>query len=105
MIQRLEIEQEAAIITDTAIIEVVWVLQSRYKTPKREVISALEVMAGSLGVQFCAPVRFYGALTAYAAGKGDFADYLLREQARDSGCRAVATFDKALLKDDGFIEP
>ena len=43
------------------------------------------------------------ALEAYDAGRGDFADYLIREHARVSGCEAVATFDGDLLKEPGFI--
>jgi predicted nucleic-acid-binding protein len=45
------------------------------------------------------------ALEAYADGKGDFADYLIREDAVAAGCDSVATFDKALLKEPGFARP
>jgi predicted nucleic-acid-binding protein len=42
------------------------------------------------------------ALTAYRNGKGDFADYLVREQARALDAREVVTFDRALKGEDGF---
>lgn len=45
------------------------------------------------------------ALNAYERGRADFADYLIREHARRAGCDNVATFDKALLKEPGFIAP
>ena len=35
----------------------------------------------------------------------DFADYVIRERARRNGCEAVATFDKTLLKERGFVAP
>lgn len=43
------------------------------------------------------------ALDAYDAGGGDFADYLAREQARAAECETVATFDKVLLRERGFV--
>jgi predicted nucleic-acid-binding protein len=42
---------------------------------------------------------------AFAAGRGDFADYVMRESARAAGCHEVATFDRALLREPGFIAP
>lgn len=43
------------------------------------------------------------ALSAYERGRGDFADYLIREHARGAGCDGVATFDKVLLKEPTFV--
>jgi len=102
---KLEEDGEEAIVTDNTLSEVVWVLETSYKVTKPEIVVALQAIVGVLGFQVVSPSRFYGALKAYIAGKGDFADYLLREQAVEAGCRAVATFDKALLTDAGFIEP
>ena len=45
------------------------------------------------------------ALDAYRLGKGDFADYLIREHAKAAGAAAVATFDRALLAEAGFTSP
>jgi predicted nucleic-acid-binding protein len=39
----------------------------------------------------------------YAHGKGDFADYVIREQARAAGCERIATFDRALLEEELFV--
>ena len=43
------------------------------------------------------------ALDAYEAGKGDFADYLIREHARAADCEHVATFDRVQLRERGFV--
>ena len=37
------------------------------------------------------------------AGRGDFADYLIREHANEAGCEAVVTFDRVLHRDPGFV--
>jgi predicted nucleic-acid-binding protein len=49
--------------------------------------------------------RVSRCVRAFADGRGDFADYVIREHARDAGYDEVATFDRALLKQDGFISP
>ena len=42
------------------------------------------------------------ALAAYRVGRGDFADYLIREQARAAESAEVVTFDQALKGEEGF---
>jgi len=49
--------------------------------------------------------RARSALDGYEAGKGDFADYLVREHARAADCESVATFDRVLVKERGFVAP
>ena len=55
--------------------------------------------------RFEAPDGLGRALSAFARGTGDFADYVTRERAREAGCTEVATFDRALLREDGFVAP
>ncbi len=102
---KLDEDFEEAVITDNTLSEVVWVLDTTYRASKDEILSALQALEGVLGFTIASPTRFHNALNAYINGKGDFADYLLREQAIEVGCRAVATFDKALLKEEGFFRP
>ncbi len=47
-------------------------------------------------LRFRAVDQLSRALVAYAAGKGDFADYLIREHARAADCESEATFDTVL---------
>jgi len=56
-------------------------------------------------VAFSSSDQIASALAAYRTGRGDFADYLIREHARAHGAAEVATFDKALLKELGFFAP
>jgi predicted nucleic-acid-binding protein len=48
--------------------------------------------------------RGRGAIEAYGSRRGDFADYLILEHAREAGCSAVASFDRALLREPGFVK-
>lgn len=54
------------------------------------------------GVAFFSSDSLARALQAYVAGRGDFADYLIREHARAAGADTVATFDCALFNEGGF---
>ena len=45
------------------------------------------------------------ALTRHREGRGDFADYLIHELATAQGVSQLHTYDKALLKEAGFIKP
>jgi predicted nucleic-acid-binding protein len=41
----------------------------------------------------------------FAAGPGDFADFVILESAIEGGATQVLTFDKALHKHSGFVAP
>jgi predicted nucleic-acid-binding protein len=92
-------------VSDIVVCEVVWVLSARYGFPKTEITAALRKLLHARQLTFRASDVLLRALEAYAAGKGDFADYVIREDAAAAGCESVATFDKALLKEAGFARP
>jgi predicted nucleic-acid-binding protein len=83
----------------------VWVLRSVYQVPKAVVLATLKdvIRARQLLVEGKDIIR--SAIGAYEEGRGDFADYVMRERSRSLGCDQVATFDQALLKEDGFVAP
>jgi predicted nucleic-acid-binding protein len=45
------------------------------------------------------------ALSAFGKGKGDFADYVIREHGQQAGCGTIATFDRNLLRETFFSAP
>jgi len=91
-------------VSDIVMCEVVWVLERSYKFRKAQIGQVLGSLLRSRNLAFSSSERLARALEAYGAGLGDFADYLIREHARASGCEAVATFDGDLLKEPGFVE-
>ncbi|MBM3330148.1 MAG: type II toxin-antitoxin system VapC family toxin [Calditrichaeota bacterium] len=101
----LEQSGEEALITDITLAETSWVLKTGYKASKSEIVHALEAVRNTLGFKVISPISFERALNSFRNGRGGFADYLLREQALDAGCRAIATFDRRLLQEDLFFSP
>lgn len=89
-------------ISDVALCEVVWVLGAAYKIPRADIAHQLGELLRARQLSLRSKDQIATALAAFRAGRGDFADYMIREEARAAGCTSVATFDKALLRDEGF---
>ncbi len=96
---------EPLFVPDVAMCETVWVLLAAYRVPRAEVGVILGRLLMAAHLRFQDVDRLSRALEAFIAGKGDFADYVIREQARSAGCEKVATFDRVLLKETGFAAP
>jgi len=90
-------------VADIVLCELVWVLERSYKIKRAEIGASLSRLIRARHLAFSSVERLFRALEAYTPGRGDFADYLIRETAKEAGCEAVATFDRDLLKEPGFI--
>jgi predicted nucleic-acid-binding protein len=102
LVIRARREQTSLFIADVVLCELVWVLRGRLKLARAEIVRALEqLLATELMVVADAAV-VERALDAYRSGAGDFADYLIREQAHANDAREVVTFDRALKGETGF---
>jgi predicted nucleic-acid-binding protein len=98
-------EDEPLFVSDVVVCETVWVLLAAYRVPRAEVGELLGRLLMAAHLRFNDVDRLSRALEGFAAGKGDFADYVIREHARAAGCDHVATFDRMLLKERGFAAP
>ena len=94
---------ETLFVSEVVICETVWVLLSAYRVSRAEVADVLARLFKASHLTFRDVDGLVRAREAFAAGKGDFADYLIREHARTAECECVATFDKALLREKGFV--
>jgi len=92
-------------ISDIVMCETVWVLSSSYRFSRTEIVEVLAALLRAKSVVFTSTDRLARSLDAYRKGKGDFADYLIRELAQSAGADTVATFDESLLKETGFSKP
>ncbi|MFC1706486.1 PIN domain-containing protein [Planctomycetota bacterium] len=98
------IEHETGLfLSDIVLCETVWVLEVSYGFNREQIEQVLRSILAARYVRFTSSDRVARAIKAYATGRGDFADYMIREHARTAGCEAVYTFDKALKRDGGFL--
>ena len=96
---------EGLFVSDIVLCETVWVLTASYRVKKPAVVGILRELLRAKQLTFSTPDFLSRALNAFASGRGDFADYLIREHARAADCDLVFTFDSALLGDPGFAAP
>jgi predicted nucleic-acid-binding protein len=102
LVVRARREQTDLFVSEIVLCELVWVLTRRARLARADIAHALDQLLRTELVVVNDAGVIDRALTAYRAGKGDFADYLIREQARSAGAAEVATFDRALKAEDGF---
>lgn len=94
---------EQLFISGIVLCEVAWVLSVAYKVSKPELIRIFRRLLLARQLAFENVDALVRALDAFDDGRGDLADYVIREIARVHGCDVVATFDKALIKERGFV--
>lgn len=102
LVDALEDREERAYVSDIVLCELVWVLARSYGLARSDIASALRRLVTARQLRFDSVDNVLRALGAYENGKGDFADYLIREHARAAGCSVVMTFDQRLLAEEGF---
>jgi predicted nucleic-acid-binding protein len=103
LIRRAINRDEPIFVSDITMCELVWVLEVSYGFQRAEIARILDDLLHARHLSFSTTDLLGRAVTAYARGRGDLADYLIREQARAAGCDAVATFDRALWSEAGFV--
>ena len=89
-------------VADVVLCELVWVLARRAKQPRAEIAGAMERLLDADMIVVADVGIARRALVAYRDGAGDFADYMIREQALSAGAGEVVTFDRALKGEAGF---
>ena len=103
LINRAIADEETLFLSHVVVCETVWVLHVSYRVGRKEIAAVLRNLLRARHLSFNASDQLVRALDAYEGGKGDFADYLTREHARAAECENVATFDRVLLRERGFV--
>ncbi len=96
---------EKMYISHVVVCEVAWVLRSAGDLPRVEIAEVLNMLLHTAQFAVEDPDLAGRALARYGRGGADFPDYLIAERASEAGCERVATFDKKLLKEPGFVSP
>ncbi|MDQ6924981.1 MAG: type II toxin-antitoxin system VapC family toxin [Candidatus Eremiobacteraeota bacterium] len=105
LIDVVDAARDHLFVADVVLCEVVWTLRRTYGVSRASIRETLAALLQTQHLAFEAPDGISRALVAFTKGKGDFADYVIRERAREAGCEYVATFDRALLREEDFRLP
>lgn len=105
LIDRAAAERARVFVSTVVLCETVWVLRTGYHFSRKEIAESLSMLLTAPQLLVESADEAIAALDAYQRGAGDFPDYLVRERSLRAGSHAVATFDRKLLGDEGFVEP
>ena len=85
------------LILSEVLIETVWVLESVYQCTKNEISQFLETLLSASTFTHPNPDVIRKAIQQYKKG-GDFADFVIVEQAKQKQAKSFFSFDKKLQK-------
>ena len=109
----LQTEQAAALIESltsaepgfvamVSVVELVWVMQSCYRSTRSEVVEVLETLLRTKEIVVDQSDLIWQALRRYAETSADFADSLIERCAHSAGCEYTVTFDRNAVKQAGM---
>jgi predicted nucleic-acid-binding protein len=91
------------LISLLVLLEIEWVLRSRYNLSKAEIQAAFSALLETPNLVFEDEPSVEQALYSWKGAAADFEDCLIEARNRRLGCYATATFDSKALKLAGFI--
>ena len=83
----------------TALLEVFWVLKSRYRIPRAQLAQTLRSLLSVRSLELESFDCVVRALKLYADGRADFPDALLAARNAAAGCSQTLTFDARAARD------
>lgn len=82
--------------------ELVWVLHGAYGLKRDLIADTIDRLLNASQIEVDRRDVVQAAAAQYRRGPGDFADYVIGESHRRSGCETTVTFDRRLAKASGF---
>jgi predicted nucleic-acid-binding protein len=104
LFRRALARDEKIFISEVVLCELVWVLDAAYHLPSAEIADLVTNLMHAKQVQLGDADMVHRALEAFRKGRGDFAEYVIRERALAAGCASLHTFEKKLWAEPGFAK-
>lgn len=105
IVERAVQADEPLYVSTNVLCETVWVLSASYRIPRLDIAKTLNELLRAKHLTFDERDMLTRAIDAFTVGRGDFSDYIIRESAFAVGCASIATFDRTLLREEGFTHP
>lgn len=87
---------QPVLVTQLSVLELVWVLMSRYNLDKERTCQVVRVLLETRELNIQSPGILEAALETWKVSKADFADCFILETVLDASESPLATFDAAL---------
>lgn len=101
----LETPHERFVVCQLVLCELVWVLGSAYGYERAQITRVLRQIMKTVQLIVELPEQVYRAIDGYERGDGDLADFLIYERSLAMGAEEVITFDRKLMRSNGFSAP
>lgn len=101
MLQSLS-SRSPGFISLVSLAEFTWVLHSKYRQPKPEIVKWLSTFLESPEIVIESEEVVSQAVKSYGSGNAHFADCLIERTGNANGCRETVTFDKTAAKATGM---
>jgi predicted nucleic-acid-binding protein len=89
-------EEPELLLADLIVAETVYVLESFYKAPRRQVADAMRSLVGFHSIVVVDPALLLRSIEVYESDRLDFAEAYLVACAESTGVGRVASFDQAI---------
>jgi len=100
---RRHVKKEGAVFIPQVVqVETVWVLESAYKLPRKQISPVLEHLHNNAAFTLQNRTSFHQAMELYMKGNADFSDYLILAESQREKLKLL-TFDKKLGKQAGVV--
>ena len=103
LIQSEAQREEFVCVSLLVLLETEWVLRSRYKLGKEEILSTFSELLSAGDIRFEDEHAIAQALFMWKDSSAQFADCLIGARHWALGCTATATHDQGVLKLSGFV--
>ena len=103
LIQREVGAGEGVFVSLLVLLETEWVLRSRYRLQKAEIMKAISEMLDTAEIRFEDEPAIEETLFIWKDSTAEFADCLIGAHNRRLGCRATATFDTRAVDLPAFV--
>jgi predicted nucleic-acid-binding protein len=104
LIQREVESGEPVLVSLLVMLEMEWVLRSRYALAKADIVATFSSLLETAELAFEDESSLEMAIYSWKDSVAEFADCLIGARNRRLGCRATATFDRKALKLAGFVQ-
>ena len=94
---------ELLFVSLLVLLETEWVLRSRYRIIKKDILEVFSRILDSVELAFEDEATIEEAVFHWRDSNVDFADCLIGVRNRRLGCRPTATFDTAAVKLAGYV--
>ncbi len=93
---------DRCLVGSVVLCELVWVLHGAYRLDRPAIADTLDRLLDAAQIEVDRRDVVLAAAARYRRGPGDFADYVIGESHRKSGCETTVTFDRRLAREPAF---